>query len=438
MLFQGLLLSLVSCILFSLFNFIEMILFMPRFARKLPFHYGWLIAFCGFLTLFSCLGLARFAYGMLLPSMRAGLALAYDQMGFISTGNFTGYLVSVALAPWAIRTFRPRSTIVFGLLLIAVCMFSISRAEQFISVLILYTLIGFGSGFANVPAMVLVAHWFRRQRRGRAAGAMIMGNGSAIVFAGYAVPFLTEMPGGAGWRSGWLVIGVISLMIALIVGVLLRNDPADLKIEPVGEPEPIAGSELVEKEESGGGRIIVQLGLVYLIFGATYVIYGTFIVTTMVDEFAFSEARAGFYWSWVGLFSIFSGIGFGTLSDRIGRKKGLATVYAIQTVAYFLVGSGIGGAALVVSIVLYGISAFAIPTIMAAAVGDYLPISRAAAAFSAITFFFAVGQTVGPAVAGILAESSGTFSFSYLMSSGLTGLAIVMSMLLPRPASANR
>ncbi|PLY00547.1 MAG: MFS transporter [Desulfuromonas sp.] len=411
---------------------------MSRFNQKIPFHYGWLIAFCGFLTLFSCLGLARFAYGMLLPSMRAGLDLAYSQMGFISTGNFSGYLLSVALAPLAIRKFRPRSTIVFGLLLIAFCMFGISRADAFTSVLVLYTLIGVGSGFANIPAMVLVAHWFRRQRRGRAAGAMIMGNGSAIVFAGYAVPLLSELQGGAGWRSGWLMIGMISLLIAVIVGFLLRNDPADLGLEPVGQVEPINEQELTEGRAPSGGKIVTWLGLIYLVFGATYVIYGTFIVTTMVDEYSFSEARAGFYWSWVGLFSIFSGIGFGTLSDHIGRKKGLATVYVIQTIAYVLVGSGIGSAALVVSIVLYGLSAFAIPTIMAAAVGDYLPISQAAAAFSAITFFFAVGQTVGPAVAGILAESSGTFSISYQLSAALTALAVVMSILLPRPGSGGR
>jgi len=411
---------------------------MSRFNQKIPFHYGWLIAFCGFLTLFSCLGLARFAYGMLLPSMRAGLDLAYSQMGFISTGNFSGYLLSVALAPLAIRKFRPRSTIVFGLLLIAFCMFGISRADAFTSVLVLYTLIGVGSGFANIPAMVLVAHWFRRQRRGRAAGAMIMGNGSAIVFAGYAVPLLGELQGGAGWRSGWLMIGMISLLIAVIVGFLLRNDPADLGLEPVGQVEPINEQELTEGRAPSGGKIVTWLGLIYLVFGATYVIYGTFIVTTMVDEYFFSEARAGFYWSWVGLFSIFSGIGFGTLSDHIGRKKGLATVYVIQTIAYVLVGSGIGSAALVVSIVLYGLSAFAIPTIMAAAVGDYLPISQAAAAFSAITFFFAVGQTVGPAVAGILAESSGTFSISYQLSAALTALAVVMSILLPRPGSGGR
>jgi len=401
--------------------------------RKLPFHYAWLIAFCGFLTLFSCFGLARFAFGMLLPSMRSGLGLAYDQMGFISTGNFSGYLVSVALAPWIIRRFGPRRTNVVGLLLIAVCMFGISRAEVFSTVLVLYTLIGFGGGFANIPVMVLVAHWFRRQRRGRAAGAMIMGNGTGIVFAGYAVPQLTETLGAAGWRFGWLMIGVISLAIAIVVGCLLRNDPADMNIEPVGSAEPLREEQLVENQGRGTGSIILKLGLIYLIFGATYVVYGTFIVTTMVDDFAFSEAQAGFYWSCVGFFSVFSGIGFGTLSDRIGRKQGLATVYVIQTVAYFLAGSGLGGGALVVSIVLYGLSAFAIPTIMAAAVGDYLPISRAAAAFSAITFFFAIGQTVGPGVAGIVAETVGSFQPSYLVSAALTGVAIVMALLLPKP-----
>ena len=77
-------------------------------------HYGWLIVLAGALTLFSCLGLARFAYGLLLPGMRAGLALGYDQMGFVSTGNFAGYLISVALAPTAIRLFKPRKTIEIG------------------------------------------------------------------------------------------------------------------------------------------------------------------------------------------------------------------------------------------------------------------------------------------------------------------------------------
>jgi hypothetical protein len=41
---------------------------------RIPLHYGWVIVAAGALTLFACLGLARFAFGMLLPAMRTGLA----------------------------------------------------------------------------------------------------------------------------------------------------------------------------------------------------------------------------------------------------------------------------------------------------------------------------------------------------------------------------
>jgi len=181
---------------------------------------------------------------------------------------------------------------------------------------------------------------------------------------------------------------------------------------------------------------MVGLGILYLIFGATYMIYGTLIVTTMVVEFGFAEAKAGMYWSWVGFFALFSGVLFGVLSDRIGRKGGLMAVFGVQTAAYLLAGSGLGSVALILSVVLYGLAVFSIPTIMAAAVGDYLGLSRAAAAFSLITLFFAVGQTIGPAAAGVIADASGTFTTSFIASGVLTGLAILLAAFLPKPGAA--
>jgi len=401
-----------------------------------PIHYGWVIVLAGGLTLFSCLGLARFAFGMLLPSMGAGLGLGFDEMGFISTGNFAGYLASVALAPFLIRRFKPRATIVAGLLLITLSMLGISRSNGFLPILILYAVVGVGSGFANIPVMALVSHWFRRNRRGRAAGLMITGNGTAIIFAGYLIPALNRHIGSEGWRTGWLLLGIISLVIAATAAFLIRNDPSDLGLEPIGTKEPIDPGKAVAVEAGGAGGILVKLGLLYSIFGATYVIYGTFIVTTMVTEYGFPETRAGMFWSWVGFFSLFSGVGFGTLSDRIGRKRGLATVFGVQTVAYMLAGSGLGTGTLLCSVVLYGLSAFAIPTIMAAAVGDYLGLNRAASGFAAVTLFFAMGQTLGPAAAGILAETAGTFSPSYLGSAILTGAAMFLATRLPKPGTA--
>ncbi len=400
---------------------------------RLPFHYGWVIVFCGALTLFSCLGLARFAYGMLLPGMATGLDLGYDRMGFVSTGNFAGYLVAVALAPALIRRFGPRVLIAAGLLLIALCMFGISRSQGFAAVLGLYAVIGLGSGFANIPVMVLVSHWFRPERRGGAAGLMIMGNGSAIIFSGMLIPWLNQVLGPPGWRSGWLILALITLASALAAAVLFRNDPQELGLEPVGRKLPLGEGAVVDSSPAGGGRILMQLGLLYLVFGATYMVYGTFIVTTMVGEYGFSEARAGMFWSWVGFFSLFSGVSFGILSDRIGRKGGLMTVFAIQAAAYLLAGSAGGTTALLLSVVLYGLSAFAIPTIMAAAVGDYLGLNRAATGFSMVTLFFAIGQTLGPGAAGMIAEASGTFTTGFLVSAALAASAVVFATLLPRP-----
>ncbi len=396
-------------------------------------HYGWMIVATGALVLFSCLGLARYAYTMLLPGMQAGLGLPYGRMGMIGTGNFVGYLAAVLLAPALIRRFRPRATIAAGLVLIAVCMLGLSQSHSFAAVFILYLLVGMGGGFANIPLMALVTCWFRSEQRGKAAGLVIGGNGVAIIFAGFLIPLLNRIYGANGWRSSWFVLGGISLAVAACAGSFLRNHPSELGLEPVGRPLPPSTDQLKPRERRGDGTILLRLGLLYLVFGATFMVYGTFIVTTMVREYGFSEAKAGLYWSWVGFFSLFSGVGFGALSDRIGRKHGLALVFAVQTAAYLLAGLNLGSMGLVVSIVLYGSAVFAIPAIMAAAIGDYLGLARAATAFATVTIFFAVGQTIGPGAAGVIAGATGTFTTAYRLAALFTACAAVFAALLPSP-----
>ena len=396
-------------------------------------HYGWVVVLVGTLTVFACLGLARFAFGMLLPSMRDALGMSYDEMGFLGTANFAGYLAAVAVVPFLLRRFSPRQLIASGLLLIAVCMIGIAAAAGYPLILLLYAMVGVGSGFANIPVMVLVSYWFRREKRGQAAGLIVIGSGFAIIFAGVLIPFLNASFSPGGWRISWLLLGLIVLLIAVLAALLVRNDPAEKGLAPVGRAQDLEYDPSISRGHFSAVRILTHLGVLYFIFGATYVIYGTFIVTTMVEEYAYAEASAGMFWSWVGFFSLFSGTLFGVLSDRIGRRGGLMAVFGVQAMAYLLAGLRLGGAALFGSVVLYGVAVFAIPAIMAAAVGDYLGKARAAAAFSIITFCFAIGQTLGPAVAGMVADATGTFTGSYLASAILTAGAVVCAKFLPEP-----
>ena len=399
-------------------------------------HYGWVIVFAGMLCIVACLGFGRFALGMLLPSMAATLRLSYSQMGFISTANFLGYLASVLVsAHWAGRI-GSRRLIFLALLTVAVSMALVSRATGFLSVLLLYMITGIGSGATNVPVMGLVAAWFSSGKRGRAAGFIVIGSGFAIMLAGRLIPFLNRRIGPEGWRTSWLLLAGLVTLIAVVAVALLRDGPEDKGLSPVGAGETAAPADPgPAKAEVNIYRkgVIYYLGAIYFLFGYTYVIYATFIVTALVRERGFSESLAGNFWMTVGFLSLFSGPVFGTLSDHIGRKAGLMIVFTLQAVSYLLIATKLPGTFLYLSIGFYGLVAWSIPSIMAAAIGDYVGPKKSAAAIGFVTFIFGLGQISGPAVAGVLAERTGSFSGSFYMAAAFAGVAILLSAFLRAP-----
>ncbi len=402
-------------------------------------HYGWVIALTGVAVLFSCLGIGRFSLGMLLPSMGLSLSLNYSQMGLIGTGNFVGYMVAVIMAGMMARTIGERWTIFIGLLLVGASMALIGMATGFFHVLLLYTATGLGSGLANVPMMGLVSHWFPRSKRGRAAGTMIMGNGFAIVFAGFFIPNINGLLGAEGWRTNWCILGIFSLCIAVVAGLFLRNRP-DAEVSQSldkmgGRHVPLPGKTVKEKKVHR--RTMVHLGCIYALFGATYAVYATFIVTTMVNERGFGEDAAGTFWAFVGGLSIFSGPLFGWLSDRMGRKVGMQVVYVLFTISYFLVGANLSNPFLFGSITIFGLAAWSIPTIMSAAVGDYAGPDQAVRAFGFVTLFFGVGQITGPMLAGAIADLTGSFNVAFVGCACLTLFAVFLAHFLRSPSSGH-
>jgi MFS family permease len=403
-------------------------------------HYGWFIVATGTLCIFAALGFGRFALGMLLPAMASSLDLSYSQMGLISTSNFVGYLLAVLVCGFLTSRIGSRLLIFLSLLLVAVSMLLVSRADNFITIALFYTLTGMGSGAANVPMMALVASWFTSRQRGKAAGLIVIGSGFAILLSGKLIPYLNQLGDiSDGWRLSWTVLGIIVLAVSVICLVVIRDTPAELGLQPFSGKKH-AESEQTEVIDQGMVGVtqkdIYHIGAIYFLFGYTYVIYATFIVTTLVQERGFSEAVAGNFWSWVGFLSLFSGPVFGTLSDKLGRKAGLIMVFSIQLLAYLLVALKLPGNFLYLSIGCYGIVAWSIPSIMTALVSDYVGPQKTARVFGFITFIFALGQIAGPAVAGMLAEMYGSFASSFLMAAIFAAFAVFLTALLKKPAQS--
>jgi MFS family permease len=311
----------------------------------------------------------------------------------------------------------------------------ISRAAGFFETMTLYMATGIGSGLANVPMMGLVSHWFLKTTRGRAAGAMLSGNGIAIVLTGMFIPWLNSEFGAQGWRTGWLTIGIISIFIAGVAAFFLRNNPKEKGLEPLGSNDKTAMPDTKTIEPKKNSKwTMIHLGSIYTFFGATYAVYVTFIVTAMVNERGFGEGAAGKFWAVVGALSIFSGPLFGWISDKLGRKTAMMIVYGLFTIAYGLVAANLPNSFLYASIGIFGLSVWSIPTIMSAAVGDYVGPAKAVTALGFITLFFGAGQITGPALAGFLADTTGTFSMAFWLCALLTGIAVVVTYFLKVPS----
>jgi MFS family permease len=119
-------------------------------------------------------------------------------------------------------------------------------------------------------------------------------------------------------------------------------------------------------------RIVWQVGLVYMAFGFSYIIYMTFFKKYLIGEAGYTQESAGNMFMLAGWFSIACGLIWGGISDKVGRRAALIMVYVVQAASFGLFAIKGSHAAITLSAVLFGLTAWSIPAIMAALCVDLL------------------------------------------------------------------
>lgn len=398
------------------------------------FHYAWVILAVGTLVVFCALGLARFGYTMVLPAMQAGLGLSNTQAGGLATANLIGYLALSVIGGALAARYGPRIVITAGLIAAAAGMLLTGLSDSFADAALWRAVTGMGSGASNVPAIGLLAAWFVQRRRGLAAGIGVTGSSFALIVLGFFVPPILDGYGFNGWRMCWFYFAGITLGTAVFSFIILRNCPSDLGLLPLGAPKGISTATVVARELNWSSvyrsGIVWHLGLIYVAFGFSYIIYMTFFTKYLITEGGYTPLEAGRLFMIMGWFSLLCGLFWGSVSDRLGRKTALVAVYIIQAFAFSLFALWPSSPGFVLSAVLFGFSAWSIPAIMAATCGDLLGPRLAPAGLGFITLFFGIGQAAGPGVAGIIADASHTLSPALLLASGVALLGAVGSLFL--------
>ena len=430
---------------------------MSNHPRSRGLHYGWVVLIVGTLTVLGSLGFARFGYTMILPAMQAALGLSNTQTGALATGNFIGYLTLAVIGGFIASRYGPRRVIGVSMLLVGVTMALTGLVNSFQGALVWRVLTGVGSGGSNVPVMALLPAWFAARRRGLATGIAVSGSSLGLMITGPLVPYIQDAFGEDGWRYSWFILGALVLLLGVLSFALLRDRPEEKGVQPVaaemsggdGETRRHGDKETRRHGESprhplspsphlDWGRVyrsgaVWRLALVYIAFGFSYIIYATFFAKYLQAEGGYTKEAAGSLWAIVGWISIFCGLIWGTVSDLIGRKYGLALVYVVQAACYAVFALWRSPAGYTTSAILFGLTAWSIPGIVAATCGDYLGSRLAPAALGFATLFFGLGQAAGPSVAGAIADATGSFGPAFLLAAGVAFLGGVGSLLLRPP-----
>lgn len=403
-------------------------------------HYGWVVMLMGLLTTVGAHGFGRFAYSMINPSMIDGLGLSYAQVGNLATGNFIGYLLLAIIGGFLAARFGPRIVITFSLTLMGLTMILTGIARTYNFALVMRTLTGLGNGGAFVPAMALGSIWFSAKKRGIATGIVTAGIGIGFALSGLLVPPILSAYGAEGWRYCWYYLGIAVLALAGVSYGFIRNRPEDMGLRPLGSKTPERSDGGAASKALAWGKVyrltsVWHLGAVYFMFGFSYIIYINFFATYLVKEIGWTSAEAGKLFTLLGVLSIFCGLLWGGISDAIGRRGGAALAYLTLALSYAFFGLSHSPVTLYTSAALFGITAWAIPTIMAAAAGDYVGSRLAPAGLGFITLFFGIGQAVGPAVGGVLADQRGAFGLSFFLATAVSLGGAVLAMTLKKPES---
>jgi sugar phosphate permease len=408
----------------------------------------WAVAATAFVAL-ACAAGFRSAPGVLIDPLHMEFGWSHSEISSAVSVNLVLYGVISPFAAALMERFGMRRVVTAGLLLVAVG----SGLTVFVEtpwqlVLLWGVCIGVGTGATALAFVATVTgRWFVRHR-GLVSGVLTAAQSAGgLVF----LPLMAWLASTHGWRPASLVVTAGALLVVPLVVFLLRDRPSDVGIVALGaEPVPPHAPPAVVVRPTGGAvrqaldalRDASRTGVFWLlagsfaICGATTVgLVNTHFVPAAHDHGMPATTAAGLL-AVVGIFDVAGTIASGWFTDRVDPRYLLLAYYLFRGLSLAILPLLLGPAAtppIWAFIVFYGLDWVAtVPPTVALArehFGDRAPI-----VFGWIFASHQVGSAIAAFGAGLLRDTTGSYTSAWLTAGGLCALAAVLSLLVPRCA----
>lgn len=408
--------------------------FLAALARRLPFYYGWVVVACAFVTMAVGVS-ARTAFSLLLPPIvdeygwdRATVAGAFS-FGFLLFA-FASPLVGRAMDRWG-----PGIVVGLGVVMVALgnllAPLSTTPLQFYLT---LGLMVGAGANLTGYTGQGLYLPLWFRKRRALAISLAFSGVGAGAILL---LPWMQSVILADGWRAACQGMALVTILVVGPMTLLLRRRPEDLGLQPDGGTDGAAAGAarrdalIVDQAWAAQDwtlrRAIRTARFWWLclgFFGSLFIWYLVQVhQTKYLMEIGFDPATAAWALGFVSVIAIPGQIGFGALSDRIGREwvwsAGCAG-FALSYLCLIAMEHAPSPALLWAMVFAQGFLGYALATVLAPIVNEIFEGPHYGSIFGSLTVAAIAGGAAGPWLAGAIHDATGHYAGAFWLAAGMS------------------
>lgn len=214
------------------------------------FYYGWVMLFCGFMSMFICYVIKVNCFGLFYTPIIKEWGITRTAFTQLNTFMTVTMMISSLFIGKIYKKFPIKYVLSVCCLIASLCFVGMSRATAVWQLWLLGAIQGIGwSGATNLPVTIMVSNWFGPKVKGTAMSIGMLGSGAgALVWP----KVINKIIANNGWRGGYLAMAVCVAVMIPIALLLAVNNPSQMKFSTrVGD---LSEDELKKKGATGGEK----------------------------------------------------------------------------------------------------------------------------------------------------------------------------------------
>ena len=370
------------------------------------------ILLAGIIGLFIGVGVARFSYTSLLPSMLADNTLSLTFSGILASINYVGYLSGSIFAIFIkdintkVKYFR------LGIILCILTTIIMGVTTNEILWLLGRVIAGFGAAMVLVVGAAIVMTKLNFQDKTKAMGIYFSGIGIALASSDIISRYVLSF---SSWQNSWIILTFCAIAVAAYPLYILSFDK---EISQKNEKHPF--------NKALFSPFVVVLIVAYFTEGVGFVIQGTFL-PTILKSIEGLESVAGLSWLLVGLAGIPSSIIWMRLAHKYGSVNIIIIAMSLQIVGILIPTFSTNMYLNLFSGILYGATFVGLVALFMN-LGGKLAASNPVMLMGALTTAYGIGQVTAPLYAVSLTHLSGNYNYALYLTAAIVlfGVAILL------------